>query len=234
MTHSDYLAVFDWNSTLLNDMDATSRATNECLAFFDVAPISIAEIQEYFTFPLIHFYEKVGIPVDDYLKNAEELGNVFRTSYNKFKTQSTLMDGTIELLEWLHTHNVNCKILSNLDEDLLKEDAVQFGIDQYFDTISGTTDPATLVSGTNKYERLRDFMEDNSYSNDKTFIIGDSHEEPELARKLNILGISITGGLLSPKRLEKYKKDYVIDNLTELPAILVNEWGLKEPKTKLA
>ena len=69
-------------------------------------------------------------------------------------------------------------------------------------------------------------MEENGYSADKTFIIGDSHEEPELARKTGVLGISISGGLLSPRRLEHYKKDYVIDSLSELPAILSQEWNL--------
>ncbi len=90
----------------------------------------------------------------------------------------------------------------------------------------------------NKFERLEDFIQENGYSAENTFIIGDSHEEPELARKMDILGISITGGLLSPSRIEKYKKDYVIDCLTELPEILSKEWGLEMNdnmrKTKLA
>jgi hypothetical protein len=43
---------------------------------------------------------------------------------------------------------------------------------------------------------------------------------------MDILGISITGGLLSPRRIEKYKKDYVINSLTEVPALLSEEWGL--------
>ncbi len=226
MTHADHLAVFDWNSTLYDDIEAAYQATNDSLAFFNVPPISLEELQEIFTFPLIHFYEKAGVSVDDYLKKADEVGEIFRTTYNQLKIQCTLMDGTIELLNWLLSHNVTCKVLSNMGQDTLELDIERLGITKYFETISGTDGLNGIVSGTNKYERLRDFMGENSYTANKTFIIGDSHEEPELARKLDILGISISGGLLSPTRLEKYKKDYLIDNLAELPAILIKEWGL--------
>lgn len=234
MTHSDHLAVFDWNSTLYDDMPAAHQATNDCLAFFGIAPISVEKLQEIFVFPLIHFYEKAGVNVDDYLKNTEEVSDIFRNSYNQLKMPCPLMDGTIELLDWLKSQQVTCKILSNLNQETLEEDVNRFGIADYFETISGNVDPATIISGTNKYERLRDFMGENGYSADKTFVIGDSHEEPQLARKLDIIGISISGGLLSPARLEKHKKDYIIDSLTELPTILSKEWDLNQPQTKLA
>lgn len=234
MTHENYLAVFDWNATLFKDMKATVHATNESLAFFGVAPMSLQEQQETFTFPLIHFYEKVGVSVDEYLKNAEHVGWLFNRKYNALKNDCRLMDGAIEILEWLRAHNVTCIILSNQMQKMLNEDIVRFDIGHYFDSVSGNSDPATIVTGMNKFERLRDFMDTHQFAPEQTFIIGDSHEEPELAKKLNILGISIKGGLTSDERLEHYKKDYLIGSLPELPAILSSEWGLELPKTPLA
>jgi len=232
------LAVFDWNGTLFDDMEATHIATNACLNFFDIPEITLEEEQELFTFPLIHFYEKVGVSVDHYLKHAKEVGELFHSVYNTHKEHCYLAKGAIELLNWLTEQDVTCKILSNHNQAILNNDVAHFNIEHYFDEISGNVDPATIVTGMNKFERLEAFMQENGYSAESSFIIGDSHEEPELARKMNILGISITGGLLSPARIEKYKKDYVIDCLTELPEILTKEWGLKLPqnmsKTKLA
>jgi phosphoglycolate phosphatase len=69
-------------------------------------------------------------------------------------------------------------------------------------------------------------MQEHGFSPDKAFIIGDSHEEPEVAKRLGLLGISISGGLLSAARLEKYKKDYVIQRLEEVRPILENHWKL--------
>lgn len=226
MTHHDHLAVFDWNSTLFDDMTATTEATNACLNFFNVPPLGTLELQEMFTFPLIHFYEKAGVKVDDYLANAIELGDIFHNTYNALKQDCLLMEGTVPLLDWLKSHNVSCKILSNYNQQELEQDVARLGVANYFETISGNADPATIISGTNKLERLESFMNENNYSASKTFIIGDSHEEPELARKLDIFGISIAGGLLSPSRLEKYKKDHVITKLTELKPILQKHWDL--------
>jgi len=221
-----YLAVFDWNATLFDDTPATYTATNECLKFFDIPPISLERLQETFTFPLIHFYEKVGVPVDDYLKNTQELSDIFHTKYNELKKDCALMDGTREILNFCRKKDMHCMILSNYTQTHLETDIKHFKIDHYFENISGNQDLEAITSHTNKYERLRDYMKDNGFEAARTFIIGDSHEEPQLAHQLDILGVSITGGLLSPTRLEKYKKDYVIENLGELKDILKQEWEL--------
>ena len=220
------LAVFDWNGTLFDDMAATHEGTNASLAFFDKGPITIEQEQETFTFPLIHFYEKMGVSVDHYLEHAEHVGRLFHETYNKHKTNCTLAKDAVEILDWLRSKNVTCMILSNHYQKILDDDVKHFSIEKYFHTISGNEDPATIISGMNKYERLRDYMHGHDFSAQDTFIIGDSHEEPDIARKLNILGISISGGLMAPARLAKYKKDYVIDCLSELPDILVDEWNL--------
>ena len=223
-----YLAVFDWNSTLFDDFPATHVATNDCLAFFNIPPISKESLQDKFTFPLIHFYEKAGVPVDDYLKNTSALSDIFHTKYNELKQQCGLMAGGKEALEFCSKHNMHCIILSNYNQVPLEDDIKRLGVEGYFAHISGNQDPEAITSHTNKLERLREYMTEHGFTPENTFIIGDSHEEPQLARQLDILGISMAGGLLSARRLEKHKKDYVIENLNELPAILTKEWGLDD------
>lgn len=233
MNAHNKLAVFDWNATLFDDMEATHIATNACLAFFDIPPITLLEEQEIFTFPLIHFYEKMGVSADHYLKHAEEVGEIFHKVYNTHKENCHLAKGAEELLQWLKENDVTCKILSNHVQTTLENDIDRFNIAHYFETISGNVNPATIISGMNKFERLESYLNENGYETKNSFIIGDSHEEPELARKMDMMCISISGGLLSPNRLQKYKKDYVIDCLTELPAILSKEWGLPPPTETL-
>ena len=223
-----YLAVFDWNSTLFDDFPATFEATNECLKFFDVPPVTKEELQEKFTFPLIHFYEKAGVKVDEYLQYTQELSDIFHTRYNMLKHDCGLMKGAIKALDFCQSHNMHCIVLSNYNHDPLVEDVQRLGIAPYFETISGNENPEAITSGTNKLERLQDYMHTHGFKPQQTFIVGDSHEEPQLAHQLNILGISIAGGLLSAARLEKYKKDAVIKTLDEIPAILQREWGLSD------
>lgn len=207
-------------------MAATHIATNASLDFFGIAPITLEKEQEIFTFPLIHFYEKMGVPVDQYLEHAEEVGNLFHDTYNAHKSNCTLAKDTVKILKWLDHNDVTSMILSNHRQHTLDFDVKDFGIEKYFETISGNENAATIVSGLNKQNRLEHYIQSHHYDHDNVMIIGDSHEEPQIAHHLNIMGISISGGLLSPARLQKYKKDYVIDCLTELPTILTQEWNL--------
>jgi phosphoglycolate phosphatase len=223
------LAVWDWNGTLFDDMAATHVATNASLAFFGKGPITLEEEQENFTFPLIHFYEKMNVPVDDYLEHAEEVGNLFHDIYNRESQKCALADGAVDALDWLQSHGVQMMILSNHRQKALDRDVSRFGLDGYFDLMSGNEKAATIVRGLNKLHRLEAYMQQNGFAPEDTFIIGDSHEEPEIAKKLGLLGISISGGLMSARRLAKYKKDYVIDSLRELPDILGREWNLAPP-----
>ncbi len=220
------LVVWDWNGTLFNDMAATHIATNASLDFFGIPPISIEKEQEIFTFPLIHFYDKMGVPVDTYLKHAKEVGDLFHSTYNSHKSNCTLAKDTIKILKWLDHQNVTSIILSNHRQNTLDQDVKDFGIEQYFETISGNENPATIISGLNKQNRLEDYIQKHNYNHSHIMIIGDSHEEPQIAHNLDIIGVSISGGLLSPARLEKYKKDYIIHCLSELPDILSQEWNL--------
>ncbi len=221
-----YLAAFDWNGTLFDDTPATLQATNTVLKKFGVGPISLDELQDKFSFPLIHFYERVGISPDDYLKHAEEEGVAYVEAYESCFGTCSVMDGAFDLLEWINTKDVHTMILSNHMQQNLDADVERLGIKPYMKHVSGNTERATMTQGLSKQIRLEAYMEKHGFKPEKTFIIGDSHEEPELAKRLGILGISIAGGLLSAARLEKYKADHIVQHLSEVRPILENRWKL--------
>lgn len=223
MTH---LAVFDWNGTLFDDTPATLIATNACLASFGVPAIDMHTMQENFSFPLIHFYERMGVSADDYLARAEEEGNVYLQAYEPAATACRPMEGAFELLDWLAEKDVHCMILSNHLQSCLNDDVARLGFAPYMKAVSGNETKATITQGLSKQIRLEAYMDLHGFSPDKSFIIGDSHEEPELAKRLGLLGISISGGLLSAVRLEKYKADHIVNHLDEVRPILENHWKL--------
>jgi phosphoglycolate phosphatase len=221
-----YLAVFDWNGTLFDDTPATHIATNACLRSFGRPEIDVHTMQETFMFPLIHFYEKMGVSTDDYLARAAEEGNTYIEAYEPAALQCPVMDGAFELLEWLNDRGVHCMILSNHLQIHLDADVERLGITPYMKSISGNLEKATLTKGLSKQIRLEAYMKEHGFSAERAFIIGDSHEEPEVAKRLGLLGISIAGGLLSAARLEKYKADYIIEKLAEVRPILERHWNL--------
>ncbi len=221
-----YLAAFDWNGTLFDDTHATLAATNACLTSFGLPAIDMHTMQETFSFPLIHFYERMGVSADEYLARAEEEGNVFLATYDPAALECGVMSGAFDLLDWLTEKDVHCMILSNHIQTHLNEDVERLGFTRYMQTVSGNETKATITQGLSKQIRLEAYMEEHGFSADRTFIIGDSHEEAELAKRLGILGISMAGGLLSAARLEKYKADHIVHRLDEVRPILENHWKL--------
>lgn len=221
-----YLAVFDWNGTLFDDTPATLIATNACLRSFGKPEIDVETMQETFLFPLIHFYERMGVPADEYLARAEQEGHTFLAAYEPAALGCSIMDGACDLLAWLNAQGVHCMILSNHLQTALDADVARLGIMEYMQAVSGNLEAATLVQGLSKQIRLEAYMQAHGFSPDQTFIIGDSHEEPEIARRLGLLGISIAGGLLSADRLKKQGADYIVTSLTEVRPILEKHWML--------
>lgn len=223
---TSYLAVFDWNGTLFDDTPATLVATNVCLRTFGRPEIDLHTMQETFSFPLIHFYERLGVSADEYLARAEEEGNLFLSAYEPASLECGVMEGAIELLEWLNARGVHCMVLSNHMQHCLDCDTVRLGIAPYMKHISGNHEKATITQGLSKQIRLEAYMKKHGFEASRSFIIGDSHEEPEVARRLGLLGISISGGLLSAARLQKYKADFVVNKLAEVRPILEERWKL--------
>lgn len=221
-----YLAVFDWNATLFDDNEACLAGTNAVMAFFNLPEISIEKTQETFSFPLIHFYERNGLDADTYLAHVEETGQIFLRTYEAAARECGLRPGAWALLDWLREREVRCIVLSNHLQGPLERDVIRTGAADYMAHISGNTDYATITHTMNKRERLADYMEAHGYAPEQAFIIGDSHEEPELARNLGLIGISLSGGLLSVARLKKCNPHHLVHDLADVPAILAAEWGL--------
>lgn len=221
------LAIFDWNGTLIADTRIAWVASLDCLKFYGAPPITYKQQLETFDFPIIHYYERNGIDVDKVMATKTEANEIFQNAYDRLSAAARTRRGTRTLLDWLTAEDVNCIILSNYLEDKINAHLDRLKIRHYFSYISANTcDGTTILNSTSKLERLSSYMEAHDYSPQDAFIIGDSKEEPEIGRKLDITSIGITGGCINAKRLRAAKPDHVITALPETIGILKEKWGL--------
>lgn len=226
------LAVFDWNGTLFDDLEANVIGANQTLALFGAAPIDAATYQERFTFPILHFYVACGIPASDYLAQHEAAADAFLETYEREALNCRLREGTIELLQWLRENNVHCMILSNHLRENVELQLKRFGLTHLFDGISCNEQrDAAMISVLNKQERLRAYIEDHHFDLGQSFIIGDSFEEPELAKDFGMTGFNITGGCLATERLAAKNPHHIVDTLGEVRNILDGLWAITAENT---
>ncbi len=221
------LAVFDWNGTLLADTKQAWIASNKCLEFYGIEPISFKRQLETFDFPIIHYYKRNGCSIDKVLETKTEANEIFQNSYDALAANARTRRGAKDLLEWLHSNDVTCIILSNYLTVKIERHLKRLKIDHYFSYISANTcDGTSILNSTSKLERLSEFMVKRGYSYDNAFIIGDSKEEPEIGRHFGITSIGITGGCINEKRLRGAKPDHLINSLHETKDLLKKKWNL--------
>ncbi len=221
------LAVFDWNGTLIDDSHCNWEGANHCLAAFGKGPITYEQYRETMDFPVLHFYARNGIDADTYLQNFQNAGMAFLDNYKKLAAQAPLRRGATELFDWLLDRGYDLMVLSNFVQHELEQQMADRHVLPYFKHICGNYAFNEVEhSRTNKHERLAAQIEKHGYDAAQGFIIGDSLEEPEIARHYGMTAFSVTWGCFSPERLQKGGTDHLIDELAEVSEILQKQ-GVK-------
>ena len=216
------LVVFDWNGTLLSDTVQSWKAANICLEYYGAKAITLAKYRETFHFPIIHFYKLNGCDVDDVLARKEEAYTAFQSSYEKFAANARTRRGARETLQWLKDNNIATIILSNYVTDKIRDQLKRLKIEHFFQDVSGHDDGMKILHSTSKAERLSEYMVKRGYRPADTVIVGDSMEEPDIARHLGLTSIGITDGYISEKRLREANPDHTIHNLKQIIPIVNN------------
>ncbi len=220
------LVVFDWNGTILSDTVPSWKAANICLEYYGAKPISLQKYRETFHFPIIHFYKLNGCDVDDVLARKEEAYTAFQGAYEKLSVNARTRRGARETLQWLKDNNFACIVLSNYLTHKIRAELKRLKIEHFFQDVSGHDDGTEILQATSKLQRLSDYMVKRGYKPADTVIIGDSMEEPDIARHLRLTSVGITDGYITGKRLREAKPDHIIQSLSELPPLLKKTWFL--------
>lgn len=223
------LIVFDWNGTILSDTRQSWLAGNECLKFYGAQPMSLSYYRDLFTFPILHFYKKYGLSVDEVLARKEESNIVFQSSYEALAAKARTRRGARQLFDWLQAQGATSIILSNYVTEKIEQHVQRLGLEPYFAHISAhTCNGTSILEKTSKVERLSEFMVKRRFAPQDTVIIGDTMEEPEIARALGLTSIGITDGYISRARLRQSRPDHIINRLDEVIALLKKSWQADE------
>lgn len=215
------LAIFDWNGTLIDDTFANHAGANAELRALGVPEISLERYRETMDFPLIHFFNRNGIDTDTYLKSTELLKTTFMDIYGPAQEKAPLRRGAMEVLDDLLDKNVTLIILSNHIQYHLEQQMAERHVHAKFKHICGNPEfKVEQMTSLTKLGRLQKLMDENGYKPEDAFIIGDSLEEPEIAKHMGMSCVSVTWGCFAKGRLLKVNPNNVIDELAELPKIL--------------
>jgi len=187
--------IWDWNGTLLNDVDWCIEAMNTMLIKRGMTPLlNIQAYHKAFCFPIIDYYRNVGFDFD--VEPFETLAIEFIEAYHANKSGNSLLHINAErVLEEIHKNDITQIILSASKTDNLLSQLNEFDINRYFEEILGLSD----VYAKSKVDIGLDYMTRNNV--DHALVIGDTTHDYEVAMKLGADCVLVSTGHQSKEAL---------------------------------
>ncbi len=181
--------VWDWNGTLLDDVDFCIQTINEILVEHGLKQVSRDAYRERFAFPVVDYYKTLGF---DFNKvSFEVVGKAFFDRYRAgLNKGSSLFEGTKDLLKSLKAEGKHLYILSAAEEQHLFEATRYFQVEHLFDGVYGISN----VYATSKVDRGKELLQKIAALKEKIIFVGDTDHDLDVAKSLGIDALLIADG----------------------------------------
>ncbi|MFV0592947.1 MAG: HAD family hydrolase [Draconibacterium sp.] len=201
--------IWDWNGTLLNDLDFCIHTINQLLRKRGLALLDHTQYKEVFSFPVKDYYTAIGFDFskEDFEIPAREFIDLYNSGVKNCKLHSTARS----VLNFFQNSGKQQFVLSAMKQNMLEETLEHQNIRHYFEGIAGLNDHYAA----SKIERGKQLIDKYHIQKEKAVMIGDTIHDYEVAEKLGISCILIANGHQSKERLES-TGTFVVDKLEKL------------------
>jgi phosphoglycolate phosphatase len=213
--------IWDWNGTLLNDVELCSQIMNDLLVSRSLPAITLNRYKEIFTFPVKDYYVKAGHTFSE--ESFEKIGGDFMDEYEVKKYNCNLFPYATNVLQKIQSLNIRQHLLSAYRQEDLIEFVKHYDIYKYFSLIKGLDH----IYADDKIEIGKKLMNEIAADgmNSDVIMIGDTIHDFEVADELGSDCILIANGHQNIERLQKLNIP-VMKNLEELYNLLNKKGNL--------
>jgi phosphoglycolate phosphatase len=205
--------IWDWNGTLLNDVDFCRRIINRILTENDLPELTLNRYREIFTFPVEDYYKTAGL---DFTKTSfEVLGKNFMEEYEANKLNCQLHKNSVKVLSAIHKKGIGQSVLSAYLHDNLVSILDHYDLTQYFDNIIGLDN---IYAGSKTHLGLR-LIEQLKIPGNEVLFIGDTLHDADVAEAMGVNSIIIANGHQVKEKLI-VNSNLVLDDMIELKKYL--------------
>lgn len=188
--------IWDWNGTLLNDMQLCVRTMNELLEKRRLPLLTMDAYRDVFSFPVKNYYEKIGF---DFSNEPFEIPALeFISRYNEQMGGCSLHPDSVNVLRYFNSVGVRQFVLSAMRQQELEDNLKLHGVRSYFEYVSGLDDHYA----TSKIENGRRLIRELHINPEELVLIGDTVHDFEVASELGCQCVLIANGHQSRENLE--------------------------------
>lgn len=193
--HGYETVVWDWNGTLLDDLDYCLEIANGLFGERGLAALSRERYREIFDFPVQLYYERAGLVLDE--AGFRALSVEFCARFERRLEGVPLFPHAPALIGSLARRGTHQHVLSNAEQGSLLRQIERWGLGGAFDGVQGRSD--TLATG--KVEAGRSLLARRSLKLERTVLIGDTVHDAEVAAQLGMACVLVASGHQSAERL---------------------------------
>ena len=203
--------IWDWNGTLLDDLDLSIDIMNGLLGRRSLPLLDRARYHRLFGFPVRDYYERLGF---DFARDSfEQLGVEFISAYDARRWECRLQPGAETTLESLQAAGLTQSILSAYSQDTLREIVGHFGLTPRFKRILGLDN----IYAHSKAELGRNWVAELGLPPGEILLIGDTLHDLDVARSIGVDCVLVACGHHPEARLRSHT-DRVFADLSGLGA----------------
>ncbi len=187
--------VWDWNGTLIDDVELCRAALNHMLERRGLPPVDATTHAAHFGFPIRPYYEHVGF---DFAKESfDEVSRQFVDFYEARRENLPVRKGARQALKAATGIGLGQSLLSAYHEDLLTRLVRERGLDSHFQSLNGTDN----LNAEGKIARGQRWLQEAGLRPQELLLIGDTLHDAELAEALGARCVLIESGHQSRDRL---------------------------------
>ncbi len=205
--------IWDWNGTLLDDVDACIDAINRMLLARALPLITRETYRAVFDFPVKSYYRRLGFALDR--EDWDAIAREFHGHYAETARTAPLHTGIPEVLDTLRQGAMGMSILSACERSILEDMLHRHRIRQYFTHVRGLDN----LHAASKLDQGHALMTDLGIEPTAVLLIGDTRHDVEVAEALGCRHLLIASGHQHRGRLEADTR-HILDAAGELLPIL--------------
>lgn len=199
--------IFDWCGTLVDDLPAVWRATNEVLRNAGVPELTLDEYRSEFELPFKRFYDRFtpDIPLS-------QLEAWYHPAFHAEQDSIAELPHARDFLEFCAANELRMFVLSSIHHEHFEQHRKITGFGPFLER--------SYVDVRDKTECIHDVLKENRLDPRETVFIGDMQHDIVAARHGGVHSVGVLTGFNRSDQLRAAKPDLLVEHLGELRDLL--------------
>jgi phosphoglycolate phosphatase len=207
--------IWDWNGTMLDDVELCVEVGNNLFRRKSIPEISVQKYKDIFTIPVEDYYKAVGFTFDE--ETFEVVGKEWMDEYEERKYECSLHTGLVDVLHDIYEAGIKQSVLSAYKQNKLEEMINKFGLDKYLDNIVGLDN----IYAASKLHLGKELIKKLGNGHGETLLIGDTIHDYDVAREMGSDCVLISAGHQTKEKLTETGVP-IFENLSEFKSKFIN------------